>query len=219
MVSCLGSLVQSCCGEGGALQTDIAVCGEHSQCSGHTGFAPRSRHVLSPSTLLRLPAALYGAGPVLQFSGTPQKLGLGWACVLCLPPPEQLRPPGAWRAHSPQCGAPSPLHSPSPSLSFCPSLSRVRAPCVCSGELASSRDPPVGCRPSRISGSQSLVTNWRPVCSLVGVPSLGPSLPLSPTPCLLPPVGVGPVHRQLALLWNCSVPLFCEGLAVCSLAS
>ena len=26
--------------EGGALQTDIAVCGEHSQCSGHTGFAP-----------------------------------------------------------------------------------------------------------------------------------------------------------------------------------
>ena len=35
------SPVQSCCGEGGALQTDIiAVCGEHSPCSGHTGFAP-----------------------------------------------------------------------------------------------------------------------------------------------------------------------------------
>ena len=33
------SSVQSCCGEGGALQTDIAVCGEHSPCSGHTGFA------------------------------------------------------------------------------------------------------------------------------------------------------------------------------------
>ena len=40
MVSCSGSLVQSCYGEGGALQTDITVCGEHSQCSGHTGFAP-----------------------------------------------------------------------------------------------------------------------------------------------------------------------------------
>ena len=40
MVSCLGYLVQSPCGEGGALQTGIAVCGEHSQCSGHTGFAP-----------------------------------------------------------------------------------------------------------------------------------------------------------------------------------
>ena len=35
------SSVQSCYGEGGALQTDIAVCGEHSPCcSGHTGFAP-----------------------------------------------------------------------------------------------------------------------------------------------------------------------------------
>ena len=33
------SSVQSCYGEGGALQTDIAVCGEHSPCSGHTGFA------------------------------------------------------------------------------------------------------------------------------------------------------------------------------------
>ena len=39
--------------------------------------------------------------------------------------------------------------------------------------------------------------------------SLGPSLPLSPPPCLLPPAGDGPVHRRLALLWNCSVlPLF-----------
>ena len=34
------SSVQSCCGEGGALQTGIAVCGEHSPCSSHTGFAP-----------------------------------------------------------------------------------------------------------------------------------------------------------------------------------
>ena len=34
------SSVQSCCGEGGALQTDIAVCAEHSPCSGHTGLAP-----------------------------------------------------------------------------------------------------------------------------------------------------------------------------------
>ena len=44
----------------------------------------------------------------------------------------------------------------------------------------------------------------------------GPSLPLSPPPCLLPPARDGPVHRQLALLWNCSVPLFCEWPAVCS---
>ena len=36
--------------------------------------------------------------------------------------------------------------------------SQVRAPCVYSSELASSRDPPRGCRPSRISGSLSLET-------------------------------------------------------------
>ena len=40
MISYLGWLVQSCYGEGGALQADIAVCGEHSPCSGHIGFAP-----------------------------------------------------------------------------------------------------------------------------------------------------------------------------------
>ena len=37
----LGSLVQSCCGKGGTLQTNITgMCGECSQCLGHTGFAP-----------------------------------------------------------------------------------------------------------------------------------------------------------------------------------
>ena len=67
MVSCLGSLVQRRCREGGALQRNVSgVCGEHLQCSGHTGFAPTHGCVLSPSTLLRLPAALYGVGPVLH---------------------------------------------------------------------------------------------------------------------------------------------------------
>ena len=37
------------------------------------------------------------------------------------------------------------------------------------------------------------------------MPSLGPSLPLSPPLCLLPPAGDGPVCSQLALLWYCSV--------------
>ena len=97
MVSRLGSLVQSCCREGGALQTNVTgVCGECSQCFGHTGFALPTACVLSPSTLLRLQVALQGAGPELRalprpeplrfrFSGTPQRRRLGWACVLCLP--------------------------------------------------------------------------------------------------------------------------------------
>ena len=82
-------------------------------------------------------------------------------------------------------------------------------------ELASSCDPPGGCRPSRISGSLWLETGGL-FAAWEGMPSLGPSFPLSPPPCLLPPAGDGPVHRWLALLWNCSVPLFCERLAVCS---
>ena len=41
MVTYLDSLVQSCCGDGGTLQTKIiGMCGECSQCLGHTGFAP-----------------------------------------------------------------------------------------------------------------------------------------------------------------------------------
>ena len=42
------------------------MCGEHSPCSGHTGFAPHRGVCAFPSTLLRLPAALYGAGPALS---------------------------------------------------------------------------------------------------------------------------------------------------------
>ena len=67
MVSCSGSLVQSCCGEGGALQTNVTgLCGEHSQCSGHTGFVPAHRCVLSPSTLLRAPGCSIWSGPCIE---------------------------------------------------------------------------------------------------------------------------------------------------------
>ena len=41
VVTSLGSLVQSCCGDGGTLQTNITgMCGECSQCFSRTGFAP-----------------------------------------------------------------------------------------------------------------------------------------------------------------------------------
>ena len=41
VVTFLGSLVQSCCGEGGILQRNITgMCGECLQCVSRTGFAP-----------------------------------------------------------------------------------------------------------------------------------------------------------------------------------
>ena len=59
MVTYLGSLVQLRCEEGGTLQTNITgVCGECSQCLGHTGFAPA--HGMCAFLLLRLQVALQG---------------------------------------------------------------------------------------------------------------------------------------------------------------
>ena len=91
----LGSLVQSCCGEGGTLQTsNTGVC---LQCLSHTGFAPAHRRVYFPSRLLC--RELSEAGPGLyalprskplrfRHSGSPQRCRLGWTCVLC---PSQVR--------------------------------------------------------------------------------------------------------------------------------
>ena len=126
MVSRSGSLVPSRCGEGGAL--------------------------LSPSTLLRLPAALYGVFPalrtvpVLKYS-TKARTRLRLRFVPS--PPEQLRLPGAPRAHFPRVRRS--FSPPRPQPQFPPVLvGRVR--------LEFSRDPPGGCRPSRISGSLWLET-------------------------------------------------------------
>ena len=95
MVTFLGSLVQSCCGKGGTLQTNnTGVC---SQCLSHTGFTPAQcvcfpcLHCLGSRLLCREPSE---AGPGLHApprskplkfrqSGSPQRLRLSWACVLC----------------------------------------------------------------------------------------------------------------------------------------
>ena len=183
MVSCSGSLVQSCFGEGGALQTDIAVCGEHSQCSGHTGFAPLtgvcSPHLhCSGSRLLCRERALCGVW--FQFSGPPQKRGLGCACFLRLPRPSGSGSQGLAGRSLPGCVRLLPFAAPA-SVSTC--ARRVPAPCV---------SP----RPSRrVWTIQNLRTSlnrdWRPACSAVGARSSGPSLPLSPPPCLQYPAGLG----------------------------
>ena len=63
---------------------------------------------------------------------------------------------------------------------------------------------------------ESLVRNWRPVCSVRGDAVSGAEF--APFPSPLPPTSGrdGPVCRRLALLWSFSVPLFCEQSAVCS---
>ena len=99
MITYLGSLVQLCCGEGGTLQTNItSVCGECSQCPGHTGFAPAQGMCAFLVYTAQAPCCSAGelpkAGPGLRtrprskplrfrFSGTPQRHRLIWAGVLC----------------------------------------------------------------------------------------------------------------------------------------
>ena len=80
-----------------------------------------------------------------------------------IPQSDQLRRPDAWRVHTPQerCILSSP---PVPAAWFLGTpISSM--PCVSSGELISSCDPPCGCQPSRISGNLwletgSLFTFW-----------------------------------------------------------
>ena len=136
VVSCLGSLVQWCCGEGGALQTNVTgLCGEHWVCPTH-GCVFSLLH-RSGSRLLYIKRALHCVR--FQFSGTPQKRGLGWPCVLCLPGPSSSGCQELDRRTLPGCGAP---HHPAVPASVSMRAGRVRVPCVCSEELASSRDPP-----------------------------------------------------------------------------
>ena len=99
MVIYLGSLVQLCCEEGGTLQTNITgICGECSQCLGHTRFAPVHGVCAFPVYTAQAPGCSAGelskAGPGLctlprskllgfRFLGTPQRHRLSWACILC----------------------------------------------------------------------------------------------------------------------------------------
>jgi len=69
VVSCLGSLLQLCCGEGGTLQTNnTGVCGGGStrSFSATLGLSLLTGCVLSQPTLLRLQVALQGVGPELR---------------------------------------------------------------------------------------------------------------------------------------------------------
>ena len=159
VVTYLGSFVHLCCGEVGTLQTNIpGVCGECSQCLGHTGFAPTHSMCAFPVYTAQGPVALQGNSlkwalgcvhfPGLSRSGSGSRVlhegadSVGPA-FCALPRSEQLRRPGAWQEHSPQVGR----CTSSPPQPCCSGV-----PCVSSGELISGCDPPDGCQLSRSPG-------------------------------------------------------------------
>ena len=100
MVTYLGSLVHSCCGEGGTRQTKTTpVFGECLQCLSHTGFAPT--HGVCAFLVYTVQAPGCSAGELsktghglcvvprskplmVRFSGTSQRCSVSWACVFCL---------------------------------------------------------------------------------------------------------------------------------------
>ena len=118
------------------------MCGECSQCLGHTEFAPTYGMCAFPVYTAQAPGcsarALSEVGPGLcalprskllrfSFSGTPQMHRLGWACVLC---PSQVRGAQATRclvrALSQVCGVSYHLPGPSPSVSWVCNESSLR---------------------------------------------------------------------------------------------
>ena len=163
----LGSLVQFSPATG-----RVGRCRQTSLCVGSTPRVPATLglpctgvYVLSPSTLLRLPAALHGAGPALsavpvfRSSTKAQRLRLRFV----------FSPASAVQAAR-GLGA----------------LTRVWRAFSLRGPTARRRS---GLRKS-LDRNRGLFAVWE------GVASLGLSFHLSPTPCLLPPAGMGQLFSE-----------------------
>ena len=201
--------------EGRCKQISLASVGRTRSVPATLGLPPLTACVLSPRLrcsgsrlLYRERAMCCVHSPGLSCSGsgsrvTPQRHRLSWACVLCLPQSEQLRPPGAWRAHSLQV-----------QCDFSPPQSQPQFPGMLVGcALCLFWGADLWLWPSqRMSAIQnlrkSLVRNWKPVCNLVGDAISGSEFtPFHPGTCLPTASGGGdgPVCSWLALLWYCSV--------------
>ena len=112
MVTYLGSLVQSCCGEEETVQRNITgMCGECLQCLGHTGFAPTHSMCAFLVYTAQAPGCSTGelskaALGCVHFPGLSRSGSFTWVLnkgadsvgpVFCaLPKFEELRQPVAW---------------------------------------------------------------------------------------------------------------------------
>ena len=187
----------------GAADKCHGLCGEHSQCSGHTGFAPCSAAcVLSPSTLLRLQAALRGRVlscvpfPGLRRSGSgfrvfhkdADSVGPAFRAF----PAEQLGQPGACGAHSLQVQRA--LSPPRPQPQFPGAL--------VGGTLCPFREADFWLRAIQ-NLRKSWVRSWEPVCRLVGDAVSGDEFAPFPSPLPLASSGgwAGPPPASSSLVF------------------
>ena len=183
MISYLGSLVQ-CCGEGGALQTDIIVlCAEHSPCSGHTGFAPYRGVCAFPVYTAQAPGCSIWSGPCLECSSSFRVLHESADSVVpacCVFP--SLSGPGSQRLARPLpvCGVPFPS--------------------VASGSGSQRRGHPLPVcgTPFPSAAPACAAGNRRPVCRVGGGGFSGAEFAPFPSPCLLPPAGMGRLLSEVS---------------------
>ena len=195
MFSWLGSLAQSCCEEGWALQTNITGVRGALTVFRSQWVCPRSRHVCFPQ---------------LHCSGS--RLLYRERALRCMHFRGLSHSGSIFRVRHKEAGS---------GLRFVPSPARAAQ---AARSLRSTLSPGVvRLLPSAVPDSVSaclerlvsLLGSWSLAATLSTLPS--PSLPLSPPFCLLRPAGDRPVHSRLALLQNCSVlPLFCQEPAVSS---
>ena len=226
VVTYLGSLVQSCCREGGSLQASTTgMCGERLQCLGRPGFAPAQAVCAFQVCTAQAPGCSAGNClkqalgcvhlPGLRRSGSGSRV-LHWGTdsvgpVVCaLPRSEQLRRPGAWPAQSPQVRC---VLSPPPSQPLSASQACRVSP-LGSWSLAATLLADV----NHPESQEDLVSNWEPARSLVADVSgaeIAPFL-LALAAARLPPACLPASSRgwagphPLALLWYSLSPLFCE---------
>ena len=206
MISYLGSLDQFSPAAGRA-----GRCRQMSLCVDSTcpvpatlGLPRTGVSVLSPTALLRLPAALYGAGPALSAvpvfgSSTKARVWLRLRFV--------SSPASAAQAARGLCAL-----SPGAVSLFPPrrAAQGARGLCALSPGAARLFPPWAQCAPP--VGSQEVFRQEPgPVCRVGGGGFSGAEF--APFPSPLPPTSSG---DGLALLWSFSVPLFCEPPAVCS---
>ena len=119
---------------------------------------PRSRVCAFPVYTAQAPGCSIWSGPCVAWGSSFQVLHKSADLV---GPAFRVFPGRAAQAARSLTGMLSPVRcafSPLRSQPQFPRARRVRAPCVCSGELASSQDPPGGCQLSRFSGSLWLET-------------------------------------------------------------
>ena len=180
------------------------MCGEHSPCSGHTGFAPYRGVCAFPVNTAQAPGCSIWSGPCVECGSSFRVLHKSADSVV----PAFCVFPGLSGSGSQRLGRPLPGRgAPFPTAAGSPGSQRLGRP-LPRVRCALSLRGPSACRRSGLRKSsdmnRGLFAGWE------GVASLGL---FAPFPYPLPPTssGDGP-----APLWSFSVPLFCEPPVACS---